>query len=133
MMHEDVAAALEIARAGALRGPTHGRDDVLKISVPGESFVVPADIVGAIGDGNTEAGFAVLEQYFPVPKQIERADGGKVPIIAAAGEFIVHPDHVKRIGDGDLQRGHKALDEFVRRMRKKTISKLRKLPGPAKG
>lgn len=130
-MHEEIEAALEVARAGALRGKTPGRSDVLKISVPAESFVIPADIVSALGDGNTEAGFALLEEYFPSPP-VARADGGKVPIIAANGEFVVGPEHVKRIGNGDLKRGHDGLDAFVKRLRKKTIAKLRKLPGPAK-
>lgn len=131
-MHEDVAAALEIARAGSLRHHGPGRTDDLKISVPGESFVIPADIVSSIGEGNTEAGFRALESMFP-PPAVERAEGGKVPIAAAGGEFIVHPDHVKRIGGGDLKKGHRALDDFVKIIRRKTISKLKKLPGPAKG
>lgn len=131
-MHPDIAAALEIARSGALRHHGPGRTDDLEISVPGESFVIPADIVSALGQGNTEAGFRVLEaQWPPIPEG--RAAGGntgKTPIVAAGGEFIVHPDHVKKIGGGDMKRGHRALEEFVQLMRKKTIKKLRKLPRP---
>lgn len=132
MMHPDVEAALEIARTGALRHDGPGRTDDLKISVPAESFVIPADIVSAAGDGNTAAGFKKLEAMFP-PPPVQRADGGKVPIVAAGGEFVVHPEHVKKLGGGDMKRGHKALDDFVNLMRKKTIKKLSKLPGPAKG
>lgn len=129
-MHEDVAAALEIA--GALRHHGHGRTDDLEISVPGESFVIPADIVSAIGQGNTEAGFKVLEGMFPdVPQK--RAKGGGVPIVAAGGEFVVPPEHVKRVGGGDMKRGHKNLRDFVKIMREKTIKTLKKLPSPAKG
>lgn len=130
-MHEDIEAALEVARSGALRHHGPGRTDDLKISVPAESFVVPADIVSAIGDGNTENGFHRLEKMFPSPTAA-RADGGKVPIVAAGGEYVIHPDHVKHVGGGDMKRGHKALDEFVKIIRAKTIKKLKKLPGPAK-
>lgn len=134
-MHEDVSAALDIAKHGALRGATPGRTDVLDISVPAESFVIPADIISSIGQGNTEAGMKVLEQMFPeVPEQ--RANGGQVsgvPIVAAAGEFVVHPEHVKRVGGGDLKRGHKHLEDFVKTVRAKTIKALKKLPGPARG
>lgn len=131
-MHPDVEAALEVARVGSLRHYGPGRTDDLKISVPGESFVIPADIVSSIGEGNTENGFKKLEQMFPPPRA-GRAEGGKVPIVAAGGEFIVHPDHVKRVGGGDVKRGHKALEDFVKIIRKKTIKKLKGLPGPAKG
>lgn len=132
MLHPDVEAALEVARAGALRHHGPGRTDDLKISVPAESFVVPADIVSALGEGNTENGFKKLEHMFPAPP-VERAAGGKVPIVAAGGEFIVHPEHVRRVGGGDLKRGHKALEDMVKIIRAKTIKKLKKLPGPAKG
>jgi hypothetical protein len=131
-MHPDIAAALEVATAGSLRGKTGGRTDNMNISVPSESFVLPADIISALGEGNTEAGFAVIEKLFP-PPPAERANGGKVPIVAASGEFVVHPSHVKRIGGGDMKRGHKALEDFVKIVRKKHIKTLRKLPAPAKG
>ncbi len=57
--------------------------------MPAESFIVPADIVSSIGQGNTEAGFAILEKHWP-PIPEHRASGGstgKTPIVAAGGEF----------------------------------------------
>ena len=131
-MHPHIAAALEVATAGSLRHHGPGRTDDLEINVPGESFVVPADVVSALGQGNTEAGFKALEKLFPTPPQ-QRAKGGEVPIIAAGGQFIVTPEHVKRTGGGDMKRGHKALEDFVKIVRKKHIKTLRKLPAPAKG
>ncbi len=130
-MHPDIAAALDVARSGALRHHGPGRVDDLPINVPGETFVIPSDVVSAIGQGNTEAGFHALEKMYP-PPPVKRAEGGKVPIVAAGGEYLVHPDHVKKIGGGDLKRGHKALEDFVKIMRKKTIKKLKSLPGPHK-
>lgn len=133
MVHEDVAAALDIARQGALRHDGHGRTDDLEISVPAESFVIPADIVSAIGQGNTAAGFKVLEQMFP-EQPVQRAAGGAapVPIVAAGGEFVVTPEHVATIGGGDVKKGHRELEKFVRSIRAKTIKALKKLPGPAR-
>ncbi len=134
-MHPEVADAMEIAKHGALRGDTPGRHDNMNISVPAESFVVPADIISSIGQGNTEAGMKVLEKMFP-PEVAERAAGGavdNVPIVAAAGEFVIHPEHVKRIGGGDVKKGHRELEKFVTTIRAKTIKALRKLPGPARG
>lgn len=129
--HPDIEAALEVARSGALRHSDPGRTDTLKISVPSESFVVPADVVSAIGEGNTENGFKKLTQMYPPPPP-QYAAGGKVPIMAASGEFIIHPDHVKRIGGGDMKKGHAALNDFVGIVRKKTIKKIKSLPGPHK-
>lgn len=133
-MHPEVAEALEVAKHGSLRGKTPGRTDVLEISVPAESFVVPADIVSSLGEGNTEAGLHVLEQMFPSQPE-ERASGGQVsgvPIVAAAGEFVVHPEHVKRVGGGDVKKGHRELENFVKIVRGRTIKALKKLPGPAR-
>lgn len=135
-MHDDVRAALDMAKHGALRHDGPGRTDDLQISVPAESFVVPADIVSAIGQGNTAAGFKVLEKMFP-QERVERAAGGPapsgVPIVAAGGEFVVHPEHVKAIGGGDMKKGHRELEKFVKTIRSKTIRALKKLPGPARG
>ena len=55
-----------------------------------------------------------------------------MPIVAAGGEYVIHPRDVIRIGNGDLDRGHRELDKFVKKMRRKTIKTLQKLPGPKK-
>ena len=64
------------------------------------------------------------------------ANGGRtstVPIVAAGGEMVLSPEEVMHVGGGDLDTGHRVLDEFVKRVRAKTIKTLTKLPGPAKG
>lgn len=132
-MIDPVEAALEIARVGPLNGHTPGRADALKISVPAESFVIPADVVSALGQGNTAAGMAALERMFPSGNGAHRANGGKVPIMAADGEFIVGPENVARVGKGNLKKGHKALHEYVKRVRAKHIQLLKSLPGPERG
>lgn len=157
-----VAIALNIARkhraaGGAVSkdihiGPIHssvaGRTDHLPMSVPTGSYVIPADIVSGMGEGNTIAGFKHLRRMFggqpynrgkqPYDQKggpYGMADGGKtqgVPIVAAGGEYVLHPDQVRNAGAGDLDMGHKVLDEFVKRMRKELIGTLKKLPGPQK-
>lgn len=60
-------------------------------------------------------------------------DKGKpVPIMAADGEYIVRPEYVRRLGLGNMERGHRILDEFVDKVRKDNIRKLRHLPGTVK-
>ena len=123
-------------------GPIHsavaGRTDHLPMHVPSGSYVIPADIISAMGEGNTMAGFEIMnditKMYGGLPKAF--ADGGmageKVPIVAAGGEYVIPPEVVVNIGGGNMEVGHTELDEFVKKMRAKTVKTLKALPGPKK-
>jgi len=136
-------------------GPIHssvaGRTDHLPMTVPHGSYVLPADIISASGEGNTIAGFKHARRVFggtpygsgsaPYGQTggpygmakggtTEGDASGGVPIVAAGGEYVLHPDQVREVGGGDLDMGHKVLDEFVKRVRKELIHTLKKLPGP---
>lgn len=131
MATDPISAALAVAHTGPIRGSDPGRVDTHDISVPGESYIVPADVVSALGQGNTEHGFSILSKVFPPT----RAMGGRtaVPIVAASGEYAIAPEHVARIGGGDVMKGHKALREAMTIIRNKHIQTLKKLPKPARG
>lgn len=144
--------------AGLFKSSVPGRTDKLDTIVPGGSYVLPADVVSGLGEGNTMAGSAVLDKMFhsnpfgiqgakmhggigiphtpgaPHQQVPGRADGGPTPtrIIAAGGEYLVHPDAVKRLGGGSMKKGHRILDHFVVHARKKTAAEMNKLPGPKK-
>jgi len=150
------------SKAGAIKyhkGPIHspvaGRTDHLPMHVKSGSYVIPADIISAMGEGNTMAGFKTARRIFggtpytgkggpygqsatPYGAALPRAAGGEtegqslVPIVAAGGEYVITPEEVLMIGNGDLDLGHKILDHFVKKMRAKTIKTLKKLPGPKK-
>ena len=137
-----VAAALETARrsraeggeadkvhVGPIHSPVAGRTDHLPINVPSGSYVIPADIISAMGEGNTMAGFRVANQIFG-RQQLGEEPG--VEIVAAGGEYVIAPDNVARIGGGDIDLGHKTLDEFVVEYRERTVKTLKALPGPKK-
>jgi len=123
---------------GAIKSPVAGRTDHINLDVPAESFVIPADVVSGLGEGNTENGMHVLNRLFNLPggsapaaiHPVGRKDGGAVPIAAAGGEFVVPPETVAQIGAGDIKRGHAILRHFVAHVRKDTIKTLKKLPGP---
>jgi len=104
--------------------------------VPSGAYVIPADIISAMGEGNTMAGFKVANSIFSTRKfGAPSADMGMtstVPIVAAGGEYVIHPDDVVRIGGGNMDAGHKVLDSFVKKMRAKTVATLKSLPGPKK-
>jgi hypothetical protein len=148
MMHaghpqqQAIAAALSQSRRARAEGgvsekihvgPIHsnvaGRTDHLPINVPSGSYVIPADIISAMGEGNTMAGFKYANTVFGV--QQNSPEHEPVEIVAAGGEYVITPENVaNRIGGSDVDAGHKNLDEFVQDYRAKTIQTLSKLPGP---
>jgi len=146
MMHsgypqkQAVAAALNTARrsratggqvAKTFVGPIHsnvaGRTDHLPMNVPSGAYVIPADIVSALGEGNTMAGFKILNDMFGIQRL---GDEPATEIVAAGGEYVISPETSARVGGGDMTKGHRSLDGFVKQYRAKTIKTLQKLPGP---
>jgi len=131
-------------------GPIHaavaGRTDHLNMHVPAGSYVIPADIVSALGEGNTDAGLDVLDDLchdYNDNKQvsmighnggpkIEKEHGALAPIVAAGGEYVIPPSVVTSLGGGDINHGHNLLDDTVVLARKDLIKTLSKLPGPKK-
>jgi hypothetical protein len=108
--------------------------------------VIPADIISAMGEGNTMAGFKVANTIFskvPYMQGMPGADaqlglpekkasggsasaGDPVPVVVAGGEYVISPEDVTHLGEGDLDAGHRVLDSFVLKMRKKTVDTLKK-------
>lgn len=150
--------AKSMMHAGPVNSAVPGRTDKHNISVKAGSYVLPADHVSSLGQGNTQAGFAAVGHMFgpggpygvkpgnikrgvgaPRPPRVGKfAEGGasegdgEVPIIVAGGEFVLTPDEVAQVGGGDIDRGHEILDAWVKSNRKQHISTLKSLPGPAK-
>lgn len=143
---------------GPILSAVGGRTDHHAMHVPSGSYVLPADHVSSIGQGNTGNGMAILGRMFgtspygggspmgikhgsgaPRPPRAFSDKGGArgdhigqpTPIYAAGGEFVVPPESIIR-RYGSLEAGHKILDKWVVSNRKKHIETLKKLPGPAK-
>ena len=122
--------------SGFIKSSTAGRTDRLPVSVHNDSYVVPADIVSGLGQGNSLAGARILDQLLgqePNPHVSSQSHSkGRVPIIVAGGEYVVHPDTIKRLGKGNIKAGHRILDKMVANVRAHTIKKLKTLPKPQK-
>lgn len=158
-MHEARQARAHGGKVKLHTGPIHshvsGRTDHLPMHVKSGSYIIPADIIGAMGEGNTMSGFKIARQLFSakpynangtVPyaggnspyDALAKADGGSahdedsVAIVAAGGEYVISPEEVTAIGGDSMDRGHKILDDFVKKFRQNTIRTLQKLPGPKK-
>jgi hypothetical protein len=72
-------------------------------------FVMPADVVSMVGEGNTDAGYSRLKSMIPGATAIKGKDGGqadtvktsiegKQPARVAHGEMYIPPETVKRMG-----------------------------------
>lgn len=169
-----VAAALNTARQYRASGGKSGKDRIvhhgpINVAIPGRTdrlpihvysgaYVLPADIVSGLGEGNTLAGNRVIEKMLLDGSLSGKSSGGSagalsanqnlqkkygirgpyhedealVPVIVAGGEYIIPPEQVREIGEGDLDKGHAVLDAFVVSQRRALRKKLGKLPGPAR-
>lgn len=150
-----VASPIKMTK-GPIVSAVPGRTDRHFTHVPSGSYVIPADIVSAHGEGNTLAGIHTLHNLFKmgepntsghthVPNVPKLAKGGHVshvgrpvPVKLAGGEIVVPPENVletmKRICKKNmtLAECHKAMDQWVVNQRKKLRKTLAKLPGPAR-
>ena len=137
-----VDAAMSVARGikrakggkvhvGPIVGDTGGRADKRPMRVPNGCYVLTADHVSGMGEGNTGAGMKRLSEMFPKSKPSRMRNlPDAVPIYAADGEFIVSPEDIED-RYGDLDRGHRILDEWQTSERKKLIEELATLAPPA--
>jgi hypothetical protein len=155
------AEAKNLEHAGMIHSSVPGRTDKLPMNVRSGAYVLPADIVSGLGQGNSLAGANGLNKMLrmgpygsvggsapraaapkmaamPRPQKMfadggdVQTEGGPVEIVAAGGEYVIPPEKVAEIGGGDMARGHDILDAMVLKVRKKTIATNRKLPKPKK-
>lgn len=90
----------QYAKGGAIPGPTGGMDDLVDTTIEDQvpaklshgEFVIPADVVSALGDGNTEAGNSKLyalikmirEEKFGSPEQPPKLKKGLADLMDKA-------------------------------------------------
>jgi hypothetical protein len=93
-----------------------------------DAFVVPADVVSALGNGSTKAGVEVLNQYLGMAMLIEgdgdglsddipaTIEGSKAARIAD-GEVYIPAEVVAMLGEGDPEEGAEKLYEMMDKIR----------------
>lgn len=131
------------APAGLIHSSTPGRADLVPARLRRGSYIIPADVVSGIGEGNTLAGARLL--HTTLPKAAEMASRGEVALAAggmadddaddievrlSGGEYQVAPDQVLEIGGGDVSEGAKALDALVQAVRSHTKQTIDRMPPP---
>lgn len=104
------------------------------------AFVIPADVVGHIGDGSSDAGAQRLQSYLGMNPQQYQAGGimagelqgpgggmddliqtsieGKQAAAVSPQEFVVPRDIVAELGKGSYDQGSKKLYALMRNVRK---------------
>jgi hypothetical protein len=68
-----------IPHSGFIPGTSGGRSDTVPMSVKKGAYVVPADIVSALGDGNSQAGASKLASKFGAPYGAPMPKIGRAP------------------------------------------------------
>jgi hypothetical protein len=107
MNDEVIKNAVSIAGAGKKtkthRGAIHssvaGRTDHLPMHVSSGSYVIPADIISAMGEGNSMAGFKVAKNIFSAPGPYGQSTGS-LPYGASDMPYGVPAP--KKAGGGDV-------------------------------
>lgn len=145
---------------GLIQSRGAGRTDIHNVQVPAGSYIVPADVVSGLAEGNTMAGAGVMDRVMhsnPWGVQSNKARGGVGPPhsrasttiksgfkkggsashshrnvvpIVVAGGELIYYPDTIAKKFGDLKKGHAALDAFVRKARSKNVKTLKSLPGP---
>lgn len=100
--------------------------------IPADSFIMPADISAALGNGDSATGMQLLAQLGGVPvtgpgdgtSDSVMAQGPGGPIRLSNGEVFFHPSLVERLG------GHGAFHDFVTDTRDAYRKKLGAFPDP---
>lgn len=131
---------------GLFHSDVAGRTDRLPRAVPADSFVVPADVVSGLGQGNTLAGEKILDGIVTgSAPQTKLASGGQSRgvshVMVAGGEYCVPRDKIEAIGHRmrvakkskartDLAAGHEALRGLVERVRAEQKKFLASAPKP---
>ena len=72
--HDKISQKVHV---GPIHSPVAGRTDHLPMHVPSGAYVIPADIIGAMGEGNTMAGFKVAKSMFSQPFYGGKTTGGE--------------------------------------------------------
>ncbi len=97
------------AAGGSISLADGGLMGLAKGGMKSGGFVVPADVVSMIGEGNTDAGYSRIKSMIPGATAIKGKDGGqadtvkthiegKQPARVAHGEMYIPPETVKRMG-----------------------------------
>ncbi len=107
-----------------LRGPGKGQDDEIHTQVPAGTYIVDASTNSMVGDGDSEAGSRVFDQFINDIMRKSKSHGGRVeprghvPVALSAGEKPIPAHAVRTLGGGSMDKGAKLLEGMIKEIRK---------------
>ena len=116
-------------------GITKGQDDRVPTTLREGDFVLTADVVSSLGDGNSRAGANILQQMINQvsstqhPTLVKKINNSAAPIkaLVSDGEFVVPKNVVLAVGQGDLDKGARVFQNLMKKVRNSKNDK-NKLP-----
>ena len=109
------------------------------MSMEDNSFILPADVVAAMGNGSSQAGLQALRNNMGPEVQMIRGDGdgmsdsipaniaGTQPALISDGEAYVPPGVVQAMGGGDMSKGAKNLYAVMDEARKQAYGRTKQV------
>ena len=138
-----------VGARGFLGSPSPGRADTITTRVRRGSYIMPADAVSGLGQGNSLHGAHMLDsmvnhykaphipgaKYVPGMPGSHYEDGGlaghhMMDVHLSGGEYSIEPEVVRAIGDGDPDRGAEMLDHLVHTIRDRVKHHIDTTPPP---
>jgi hypothetical protein len=130
IVKETTAGSSRKTADGYIRSDTGGTADKLSFNVVQDSYVIPADVVSGLGQGNSDAGAKVIAQRYS--GRLSARTKGNIPVKLSGGEYVISPHVVKRAGRGDIERGVRHFEGVIQRVRNETIDELRNREKPVR-
>ena len=113
---------VKFATGGPVPGATPGRADLVNATVPAGTYILPADVVSGMGQGNSAAGIQALHALFAqLPKSPAPTQDAKVRL--SGGEFAVTPEMLMQLGSAQL-------DNLVKSVRQQSAQAVASMPPP---
>jgi hypothetical protein len=133
----------KIKNGELLKGPGDGVSDSIHTKVPSDTFIVNAYTVAMLGNGDSEAGKKVIQEWLAdIEKNFSSSSrhwfsfnekNKKVDVALSTGEIPIFPSHVYMLGKGHLQKGIDLLNKLQEEVKKhKTHPTKGSLPPKAK-
>ena len=110
---------VKFASGGAVPGASLGRADQVNATVPAGTYILPADVVSGLGEGNSAAGIRILQTMFAKMKPAVHPQG-HAKVRLSGGEFAVTPDML--IALASIQLDH--LIQVVRQTAHQDVSQM---------
>jgi len=127
-----------------IRGPGKGQQDLIKTTVPENSYIIDASSTGMFGDGSSDAGAKVLKEFeeqiksrCPKHKAIQiyhhtKSSTKQLPVYLSDSEYKFDPITVTMLGKGSNTQGAVMLKHMVNNLRAHKALKGGGLPPKAK-